>query len=52
MIEDRRVSKEEGEIKAAERKNCLYHETSALTGEGVEELFEKVIEEYVRKKKV
>jgi hypothetical protein len=29
----------------------LYHETSALTGEGIEELFEKVIDEYIKRKK-
>ena len=32
LVEERRVSKEEGYLKAGERKNCLYHETSALTG--------------------
>jgi hypothetical protein len=39
LVEERRISVEEGMTKAQERKNCLYCETSALTGEGVEELF-------------
>jgi GTPase SAR1 family protein len=32
LIEKRRVSREEGELKASERANGFYHETSALTG--------------------
>jgi GTPase SAR1 family protein len=52
LEEERKISKEEGTLKAVEKNNCLYHETSALTGEGVDELFEKVTEEYLKRKKV
>ncbi len=28
----------------------MYHECSALSGEGIDELFEKVVEEYLKRK--
>lgn len=37
-------------IKANE-KRCMYHETSALTGQGVEEMFESLVEEYLKRRK-
>ena len=36
-------------LKASDSK-CIYHECSALSGEGVDELFEKVVEEYLKRK--
>lgn len=52
LEEERKVTKEQGLLKASEKNNCLYQETSALTGEGIDELFEKVTEEYLKRKKV
>ncbi len=43
LIEERRVTTEQGIKKAQERKNCLYHQTSALSGEGIDELFLNVV---------
>jgi hypothetical protein len=37
-------------LKANECKS-LYHECSALTGEGIDELFEKVVVEHLRRHK-
>lgn len=44
------MSTEQGMLKANE-KHCIYHETSALSGLGVEELFERLVEEYLKRKK-
>lgn len=49
LVEERRVSQEEGLLKANDNK-CIYQECSALSGEGVEELFERVVDEYLRRK--
>ncbi|KAH0785547.1 small GTP-binding protein [Histomonas meleagridis] len=46
-LENRQVSKEQGEAVAAEI-NALYRETSALTGKGISEVFEDVCEEYLK----
>lgn len=50
LTEQRQVSMEQGNAKANEKK-CLYHETSALSGLGVEDLFTRLVEEYLRRKK-
>lgn len=50
LVEERRVSREEAELKAADNK-CFYHECSARTGEGINEAFEHVVEECLKKKK-
>jgi GTPase SAR1 family protein len=42
LNEERQVSEQQGNLKAAE-KRALYLETSALTGAGIDELFEKVV---------
>ena len=52
LEEERKITKQEGALKAIEKNNCLYHQTSALSGEGINDLFEKVTEEYLKRKKV
>jgi len=49
LVEERKVSKEAGILKASENKS-LYLECSALSGDGVDELFDKVVEEYLKRK--
>ena len=49
LVEERRISTEEGLVKANTNK-CIYPECSALSGDGVEELFEKVVDEYIKRK--
>jgi Ras-related protein Rab-6A len=43
LTEQRQVSMEQGNAKANDKK-CLYHETSALSGLGVEDLFSRLVE--------
>lgn len=50
LVEDRRVSTEEAQLKATDNK-CIYHECSALTGEGIDEAFGHIVEEYLTRKK-
>ncbi|KAH0792490.1 small GTP-binding protein [Histomonas meleagridis] len=46
-LQNRQVSQEQGEAVAAEIK-ALYRETSAVTGKGINEVFEDVCEEYLK----
>lgn len=46
-LPNRQVSQDQGESVAAEIK-ALYRETSAVTGKGINEVFEDVCEEYLR----
>lgn len=46
---ERKVSFEEGSLKARDSK-CLYFECSALSGEGFDELFEILVDEYLKTK--
>ena len=41
---------EEGNLLANDKK-CIYHETSAKSGTGVNELFDRLVEEYQKRKK-
>ena len=50
LVEERKISKEEGILKANEHK-CIYHECSAFSGEGIDELFQTVVEEHINRKK-
>lgn len=47
LVGERKVSYEEGSLKASDSK-CLYFECSALSGEGFDELFEILVDEYFK----
>ena len=46
-LPNRQVSQEQGEAVAAEIK-ALYRETSAVSGKGINEVFEDICEEYLK----
>lgn len=46
-LPDRQISQEQGEA-AANQIQALYRETSALSGKGINEVFEDICEEYIK----